>query len=129
MKNKIIIFLSLTLFLMLIVSGCSLFGGSSKKQAESTAAPTLKTSAVVLPTTGLVNIRGSAFDPAVLKVKQGTTITWINNDSVPHQIKASPFSSDSLKKGQSFSYTFNNVGNFDYFCSIHPQMKGLIIVE
>jgi plastocyanin len=125
MKNKILIF-SLVFFLVLIVSAC----GSKNKQTEPIVTPSSSESlSAETSTISKVTISNFAFDPAVLKIKQGTTVTWVNNDSVPHPIKSDFFSSDSLNKGQSFSFTFNNIGNFDYLCSIHPTMKGLIIVE
>jgi len=81
--------------------------------------------------TGSVNvaIQNFAFDPADLAVKAGDTVTWTNNDSAPHQIKSDVFNSPSLSKGQTFSFTFQNAGTFDYSCAIHPSMKGRIIVR
>jgi plastocyanin len=68
-----------------------------------------------------------AFAPPARSVKVGTTVTWTNRDGVPHQIVASDksFSSEAIKPGQSFSFTFNTAGAFDYLCTIHPdQMRG-----
>lgn len=76
-----------------------------------------------------ISIQNFTFNPSTLTVKKGTKVTWTNNDSAHHQIKSSAFSSDSLSNGQSFSFTFSNVGAFDYICSIHPSMTGKIIVE
>lgn len=125
MKNKILIF-SLLFFLVLIVSAC----GSKNKQTAPIVTPSSsESSSDEAPAISKVTVSNFAFDPAVLKVKKGTMVTWVNNDSAPHTIKSAFFTSDSLNKGQSFSFTFNNIGNFDYLCSIHPTMKGLIIVE
>jgi len=114
-----IIVLSLLLLGMIIFSGCSLYGGSS------TNTP------VIAPTQGsnAVNIQNFAFNPGTLTVKKGTTVTWTNNDSVLHQIKSTAFNSSQLSKGQTFSFTFNDAGTFDYSCAIHPSMLGKIIVE
>lgn len=78
---------------------------------------------------GMINIQNFAFSPTTLTIKKGATVTWTNNDSAPHQIKSATFNSSEMSKGQSFSFTFNTVGSFDYFCSIHPSMMGKIIVE
>jgi plastocyanin len=102
------------------LSGCSLYGN----QTSIPNAPISTNN-----TSNTINIENFAFSPATLTVKAGTTITWTNNDGAPHQIKSLTFNSDSLKKGQSFSFTFAKVGTFDYSCGIHPSMLGKIIVE
>lgn len=119
---KKIILASLMLAGVLIFSGCSLYGNSAPSTPSSAPA--------VAPTTANeISIQNFAFNPATLTVAKGTTITWINNDSAPHQIKADTFNSESLGKGQKFSFTFNETGAFDYTCGIHPSMKGKIIVQ
>jgi len=76
-----------------------------------------------------VTIQNFAFNPATLTVKKGTTVTWTNNDPMPHQIKSAAFNSNPLSNGQSFSFTFDQTGTFDYSCAIHPSMQGVIVVE
>lgn len=76
-----------------------------------------------------VIIKNFAFSPGTLTVKQGTKVTWTNQDSAPHKIKSDTFNSSNLNNGDAFSYTFNSKGSFDYICSIHPSMSGKIIVE
>jgi plastocyanin len=77
----------------------------------------------------MVNIANFSFNPVTLTIKKGAVVTWTNNDSSPHQIKSADFNSDLLNNGQSYSFTFNNIGTFDYSCAIHPSMTGKIIVE
>ena len=116
---KKIVILMLMAIGIVVLSGCSLYGGT----ATNTPTPA--------PTQGanIVNIQNFAFNPATLTVKKGTTVTWTNNDSASHQIKSATFNSGSFGKGQSFSFTFNDVGTFDYSCVIHPSMLGKIIIE
>lgn len=115
---KKIIGLTTALAGLLIISGCSLYGGTSSPN----------TSAVqVAPNT--INIQNLAFNPGTLTVKKGTAVIWTNNDSAVHQIKSANFNSGQLSNGQSFSFTFNSAGTFDYSCAIHPSMLGKIIVE
>ncbi len=76
-----------------------------------------------------VVIQNFSFSPAVLTIKKGTNVTWVNNDPMPHQIKADNFNSDLLSTGQTYSFIFNEVGTFNYICSVHPTMTGTIIVE
>ncbi len=77
-----------------------------------------------------VSINNFSFVPASEVVKLGTVIVWTNNDSVPHTVNGgSVFSSAVLQPGDTFSFTFNRLGTFNYTCSIHPSMKGQIIVQ
>ncbi len=70
-------------------------------------------------------------------IKAGTTITFINDDtehthnvvSGTRQAPTKAFFSDLLKPGQRWQYTFTTPGVYPYFCSIHPGMDGVIIVE
>ncbi len=79
-----------------------------------------------------VIIEGFAFTPPVLKVPQGTNVTWINKYPVAHRINsegASPnFTSPNLNTGGTFSWTFDQTGNYTYYCGLHPSMKGKIVV-
>jgi len=79
-----------------------------------------------------VNINNYAFDPSELNVKIGDTVIWANGDYVDHTITSdsgSEILSSSLATLQTYSHTFNTAGTFDYHCSIHPSMKGKIIVK
>lgn len=84
-----------------------------------------------------VYMRGETFSPVHIQVVLGTTVTWTNQDNVPHTVTFSPVvisSSDSwesglLYPGQSFSYTFTSRGTFQYSCQEHPfSMSGTVIV-
>lgn len=75
-----------------------------------------------------VEIRGFAFNPAELTVSRGTTVAWTQMDAVSHTVTGPGFESGRLSQGQSFRNTFNEAGTFDYICSIHPYMRGRIIV-
>jgi len=104
-------------------------GGIYYFMQQYSAAPVNQNNNNVVKTGNTVDIRNFAFNPATLTVKVGTTVTWINNDSVTHAIKSDTFNSGNLAKGQTDQYTFNNRGTFDYSCRIHPSMKGQIIVQ
>jgi amicyanin len=77
-----------------------------------------------------VNIDGFAFTPATLTVKAGTTVTWTNKDEDPHTVVAGDgaFRSQVLADGGTYSFTFPAAGTFDYVCSIHPFMRGTVVV-
>ena len=77
-----------------------------------------------------VKIGNFTFGPQELRVKAGTTVTWTNEDDMPHTV-VSPnnFRSKVLDSDGTFSFTFTTPGAFKYFCSLHPHMTGTIVVE
>jgi amicyanin len=77
-----------------------------------------------------VKIGNFTFGPSELKVKAGTTITWTNEDDMPHTV-VSPnnFRSKVLDTEDTYSFTFTTSGTYKYFCSLHPHMIGTVIVE
>ncbi|MDO8737031.1 MAG: cupredoxin domain-containing protein [Thermoleophilia bacterium] len=79
----------------------------------------------------VIDISANKFDPAEVTVDVGTTVTWSNNDSVTHTVTggSGAINSGDLQSGQNFGYTFNEAGTFDYACTIHPDMKGTVIVK
>jgi len=78
-----------------------------------------------------VQIDQFTFAPQQVTVKAGTTVTWINDDDVPHTIASSTklFKSKTLDTKDRFSFTFTTPGTYEYFCSLHPHMTGSIVVE
>jgi plastocyanin len=84
-----------------------------------------------LAANGEVEIDQFAFIPQRITVKAGTTVTWINQDDVPHTIASSDklFKSKALDTGDKFSFTFTTPGTYAYFCSVHPHMTGAAVVE
>jgi plastocyanin len=79
----------------------------------------------------MVKIDNFTFDPPRLTVKAGTTVTWYNEDDIPHTVAASgkQFRSKTLDTDGKFSFTFTTPGSYEYFCSLHPHMTGAIVVE
>ena len=78
-----------------------------------------------------VKIANFTFEPPVLTVKVGTTVTWVNDDDIPHLMseKDGKFRSSALDTGDKFSQTFSAAGTVEYFCAIHPHMTAKIVVE
>ena len=77
-----------------------------------------------------VHIDNFVFQPAELKIKVGTTVTWTNRDDIPHTVvSAGKFRSKALDTDDKFSFTFTDAGDYKYFCSLHPHMTGMIKVE
>ncbi|MEE8419025.1 MAG: cupredoxin family copper-binding protein [Dehalococcoidales bacterium] len=78
-----------------------------------------------------MEIAGFAFGEKTIVVPVGTSITWQNGDSVSHTVTTveTMFHSGLLSHDETFTYTFDEPGVFDYFCTIHPYMRATIIVE
>jgi plastocyanin len=104
------------------------------KMHKLTAA--LAGAAMLLATSGAiaanaeVKISNFTFDPLVLSIKAGTTVTWTNADDIPHVVaeKDGKFRSGALDTDESYSQSFATAGTVEYFCAIHPHMTGKIIV-
>jgi 3',5'-cyclic-AMP phosphodiesterase len=78
-----------------------------------------------------VEIANFTFAPKLLTVGRGTSVTWINNDDVPHTIASANGAfpaSRALDTGNRYSFRFDAAGAYDYFCSIHPVMTGRVVV-
>jgi plastocyanin len=83
-----------------------------------------------------VDIRDFFYDPQDLRVQVGDTVTWTNNDTVAHTVTAGTpdnptgeFDSGEIQPGETFTYTFDQAGTFDYYCTLHPDMTGSVTVE
>lgn len=78
-----------------------------------------------------VKIDNFSFTPATLTVSAGTTVTWTNRDDIPHTVVSDDKSikSKTLDTDEKFTFTFSKPGSYSYFCSLHPKMKGSIVVQ
>jgi amicyanin len=83
------------------------------------------------PAGNTVTMKNLAFNPSTITIKAGENVTWTNEDSVSHTVKevTGLFESSTLVNGQSFTFTFTTTGTYNYTCTIHPSMKGKVIVE
>jgi plastocyanin len=86
------------------------------------------------PATGTIDIKNMMFTPSQITVAKGGTVTWTNNDNTTHTIVddlsnvGGPHSGD-IAPGSSYSFTFTKTGSFQYHCTIHPSMRGTIVVK
>ena len=78
-----------------------------------------------------VKIDNFSFGPPELKVSVGTTVTWTNRDDIPHTAVSTDktFKSKVLCTDDKFSFKFDEPGAYEYHCSIHPKMRGKVIVQ
>jgi plastocyanin len=78
-----------------------------------------------------VKIDNFAFSPAVITVKAGTQVIWINKDDIPHTVDSSEgkFKSAALDTDEKFEFKFSEPGEYPFFCRMHPKMTGKVIVQ
>ena len=116
-------------FLVSVFAGIILFSGCSKDNNNPTSPNTT-------PGTNEILMQNIAFSPASKTIAAGTTIKWINKDNTTHDvISGTPgnpsglFNSGNFGVNGEFTFTFNQAGTFQYFCSHHAGMTGTIIVQ
>ena len=88
--------------------------------------------AILPPPPATSSLPSNALIPASAQnLPVGAIVVWYNNDSVTHTVTArdNSFDSGNLSPGDTFRYTFERSGTFDYYCEIHPSMIGKIIIE
>jgi nitrite reductase (NO-forming) len=85
---------------------------------------------ILIPQDSGVKSSGNTFTPDTVLAHTGGTITWTNNDSIPHTVDSADgiFSSGYIMKGQSFKHTFTQAGTYKYHCTLHPWMEGTVQV-
>jgi plastocyanin len=107
--------------IILLTSGPT---GGSSSQASSAAGGAAGSGTAV-------EIKGFAFGPDTLNVKQGSSVTFTNDDSAPHTATAddNSFDTGNLNQGDSKTVSFSAPGTIAYTCAIHPFMHGTIVVQ
>lgn len=114
------------IFLILAVSSCKDNSYSTNNNGGSTTPPANE-----------IWMQNVAFVPSTLTISKGTTIKWTNKDSFNHTASSgtpsspnSLFDSGNMGKDQTFSFKFDSVGTFHFYCKIHSQMmQGVITVQ
>jgi plastocyanin len=78
-----------------------------------------------------IEIKGYKYGPPMLSVPAGTTLTWVNHDEEPHTVTSTTgaFNSAGLVSDDTFVQTFTKPGTYQYFCKVHPYMKGTVVVK
>jgi len=129
MPKKSIVILVVILVLA-AVSAIVFFSGPKSNNNPPKESPAANVNNSPVAAGKVVKIENFAFTPPVLSIKAGEKVTWEHNDGAGHTIVSSGlFQSETLNRGQEFSFTFPAAGVYDYYCGIHPSMKGKIIVQ
>jgi plastocyanin len=78
-----------------------------------------------------ITIKDFGFSPGALEIPVGATVTWTNKDEEPHTATDTKgaFGSPALDTDDKFSFEFKTAGTFNYYCTVHPQMTGKIVVK
>lgn len=78
----------------------------------------------------------SCYIPSKISIKSGDSVTWLNEDAAFHSVtsgyygnQSGLFDSEYLDPEESFTFIFKNPGVYDYFCTLHPWMKGQVIAN
>jgi plastocyanin len=135
MKRAILVTLSCILIITGLLAAISCSTPSETTQPPGTETQVKPTGTATAPGPDFkpvaVTIENFAYSPASLTVPVGTTVTWTNNEATAHTVtsKTGLFDSEIMNKGDTFSYTFSDRGVFEYYCTIHPTMNGIVTVE
>lgn len=120
-----------TLLLVVALGACGESDSVTPPETTTTAIPAETTTTAAAPTAGIsITISNFQFSgPATGTV--GDEVTVVNADSAPHTWTHTDgaFDSGNLNPGDTFTFTFDEAGSFDYFCQIHPGMTGSITIE
>ena len=76
---------------------------------------------------GSVSVVDNKFEPADIEVAPGDTVTWVWEGAVNHNVKGEGFESPTQKDGE-YERQFNSAGEYAYVCTLHPGMKGKVVV-
>ncbi|PWT85812.1 MAG: hypothetical protein C5B57_02210 [Blastocatellia bacterium] len=110
-----------------LMAGC----GGSSSSSPTTPSPTPQGTSVTIPM-GARTLGSSAYSPNPVTVTAGTTVTWVNNDTIAHTSTSdSPgvFDTGTIAAGASSSFTFQNKGSFPYHCTFHAGMVATVVVQ
>jgi plastocyanin len=117
-------------------NGTTMTGAGTATNATTTAdangSNTTATSVSIVPGSSILTT--DAFSPNPIQVSVGTTVTWKNNDAEPHTVNAGENATPSglfdsyIPPARTFEHTFTEPGEYPYFCILHPNMVGTVVV-
>jgi plastocyanin len=81
-------------------------------------------------TTEVEMVKSYRFDPKVIEIEVGDTVTWTNEDNFTHTVEVDGQEDHKVEQGESFSITFDTPGTYHYVCTLHSKdMDGQVIVK
>lgn len=116
-----------------LLAGCGDASGGEPATSSLSSSPAAASATARSVT---VAVQGFLFQPDVIEVPSGTTVTWENTDKILHTATAGEpgfpsgfFDGHMDGPGTSFSHTFDVPGTVSFFCTRHPHMRGEVIVR
>lgn len=102
---------------------------AAQAQTPEPAGSGVTVPALIVERAGLDASTGWGFAPLSLTVLVGDTVTWTNHGTQAHTVTAAEaFDSGVINSGESWSHTFTTPGTVEYLCTLHPWMKGTVVV-
>jgi len=120
MKHLKVLAVVVALGAALILAGCGSSSMGGTPPTNPSATPSSAGATVV--------IKDFAFAPATVTIKAGDTVTWRNEDGVPHDATGDGWTSGSISSGESYTMTFDKPGTYTYACKVHPSMKAATVI-
>ena len=81
-------------------------------------------------TTGVEMVKSYRFEPEVIVINAGDTVTWTNDDNFTHTVEVEGQDDHKVGQGDSFAIRFDKPGTYDYVCTLHSHdMHGTVIVQ
>jgi plastocyanin len=75
-------------------------------------------------------VKSYRFEPKVIEIRAGETVTWTNNDNFTHTVEVDGQEDHKVEQGESFSIKFDTPGTYHYVCTLHSKdMDGEVIVK
>ncbi len=106
--------LRLAALAVLVAGGCGGAGGDSEPVAA----------------TQVEMVKSYRFDPKVIEIEAGETVTWTNEDNFTHTVQVGDGRDHKVERGESVEITFDKPGTYDYVCTLHRHdMDGTVIVK
>ena len=130
--------LSAAIFSVILLAATAILLQTGDPESEQETLPVAIEPDVIMPTK--VSRPGceetdSCYVPSMITVKKGQQVTWSNGDVAFHSVTSGVygepsglFDSGHLDPQEQFSVAFEEEGSFDYFCTLHPWMKGQVVV-
>lgn len=112
--------------------GSGMMGGSMMNWGGNpSSSQAVQTDEVTIPQDAWKTSSTTPYQPLRIQVEEGTEVTWTNEDSVVHTVTDvnNTFDSNIIAAGESWSYTFDSEGMYNYYCTMHPWMRGIVDVQ
>ncbi len=128
-----ILFIVVALTSLVLASACAggmMGSGGMQGQMHGGGSQAPQTPVISGASQVTVEIINFDFFPRDLTVRQGSTVTWVNSDSAPHDATdaGGSWGTGTLSPGDDAALTFDSPGNYQYLCTIHPNMKATLNV-